>query len=236
MKSIDNTDTYDALGQNSASLNILVVGATGGTGREVVERLLNDGHQVTAFSRSANLLPIASDRLQTINGDATKMDDIEKAVHGHDVVIVTLGISENPLRVRFFGSAHTAQDVRSRGTKNVIDAMRKNGVKRLIVQSTYGIGETRGLLRFVDQLFFSLILKPQIDDTEAQEALVKNSGLDWTLVRPVHLSNENSEVLPFVSEKGKTRKMIVARRAVARIHTWAAREPSFVGKSIAVSG
>jgi len=236
MNNIENTNPNSEASQESAPLNILVVGASHGTGRAVVEKLLNDGHRVTAFSRSASSLSSISDQLQTIDGDATKLDDVENAVENQDAVVVTLGINENPIRVRLFGSAHTTGDVRSQGTKNVIKAMHKHGVKRLVVQSTYGMGETRGLLRFVDQLFFSLVLKPQIDDTEVQEALVKNSGLDWTLVRPVHLSDENSDVLPFVSEKGEIRKTTVPRRAVAGIHSRATHEPSFIGKSIAISG
>ncbi|MDH5258574.1 MAG: SDR family oxidoreductase [Gammaproteobacteria bacterium] len=236
MKNEDKANIYNTLDYSSNALNILVVGATGGTGRAVVEKLLTAGHKVTAFSRSANLLDHISEQLCTINGDANNPMDIEKAVQNQDVVIVTLGINENPLRVRFFGSARTVQNIRSAGTRNVINAMHKHGVQRLIVQSSYGVGDTRGLLSFFDQLFFSLILKPQIDDTEAQESLVKKSGLDWVLVRPVHLTNESSYVSPFVSENGETRKMKVARLAVASFLTRATQEPTYIGKSVAVSG
>ncbi len=217
-------------------LNILVVGATGGTGRATVERLVNEGHNVTAFSRSASVLADGSDRLVTVDGDVTKLADLEPAVRGQDVVIVTLGISENPLRVRLLGSARTPGDVRSAGTRNIVAAMRKHEVRRLIVQSSYGVGETRGLLRFVDQMFFNLILKPQIDDTEAQEKEVRDSGVDWVIAQPVHLTDEDSDALPFLSVNGQARLMKVARKSVARFLALAACQPDFIGKSVAISG
>ena len=158
---MNNQINVNELNQNShiqEPLNILVVGATGGTGRAAVDKLLNEGHHVTAYSRSANTLANGPDQLVTINGDITDSAALDRAMTGQQVVIVTLGISENPIRVRFFGTASTLNNVRSAGTRNVITAMRKHGVQRLVVQSSYGVGETRGLLRFVDQLFFSLIL------------------------------------------------------------------------------
>jgi len=217
-------------------LNILVVGATGGTGRVTVEQLLNEGHKVTAFSRSSSKLADGSGRLVTINGDVTVPAELDRAVCGQDVVIVTLGISENALLVRFFGTTRTPGDVRSAGTRNVIFAMRKHGVKRLVVQSSFGVGETRGRLRFVDQLFFNLILKPQIDDTEVQEREVRDSGVDWVLAQPVHLTDEESDTLPFLSSQGQARMMKVARKSVARFLALAARESDYIGKSVAISG
>ena len=133
---------------------ILVVGATGGTGRATIDALVRQGHRVTAFSRHAESLEIDSDQVTLLNGDATKPEDVERAVAGHDAVIITLGITENPVRVRLFGAAKTPNDVRSVGTRNVIAAMRKHGVRRLVVQSSYGVGETRGSLRWVERLFF----------------------------------------------------------------------------------
>jgi putative NADH-flavin reductase len=114
---------------------VLVVGATGGTGRATIDALVKRGHRVTAFSRHAESLENSSDRVTLLNGDATNPDDVERAVAGHDAVIITLGITENPLRVRLFGAARTPLDVRSAGTRNVIAAMRKHGVRRLVVQS-----------------------------------------------------------------------------------------------------
>jgi uncharacterized protein YbjT (DUF2867 family) len=131
----------------NAHVKVLVVGATGGSGRAAVEELLSAGHDVTSFSRRASQFHAFSDRLNVFNGDAMNPGDIERAVQGHDAVIVTLGISENPFRIRLFGSSGTPMNVRSIGTRNVISAMRKHGVRKLVVQSSYGVGETRDRLR-----------------------------------------------------------------------------------------
>jgi putative NADH-flavin reductase len=217
-------------------MNVLVVGATGGTGRAVVERLLMQGHKVTAFSRNTSALKSRDANLSILSGDVSHPADLAIAVKGQDAVIVTLGITENPFKVRFFGASKTPNNVRSLGTQNVIQAMHNEGVKRLVVQSTFGVGETRGLLGFLDQLFFSLLLKPQILDTELQESFVRESNLDWVLAQPVHLTDEVSEANPFLSTKGQTNVMKVARQSVAKFLILATTHSQFTGTSVAVSG
>lgn len=216
--------------------NVLVVGATGGTGRATIDALLRRGHRVTAFSRHADSLDIDSDRLTLLNGDATDPDDVDRAVAGHDAVVITLGITENPVRVRLFGAARTPNDVRSVGTRNVIAAMRRHGVRRLVVQSSYGVGETRGSLRWIERLFFSLLLKPQIADTEVQELEVRGSGVDWVLAQPVHLTDDDVDDMPFASADGQVREWKISRKGVAQFLALAAQVPDFVGQSVALSG
>jgi uncharacterized protein YbjT (DUF2867 family) len=215
---------------------VLVVGASGGTGRATIDALLKRGHRVTAFSRHAESLEIDSDRVTLRNGDATNPDDVDRAVAGHDAVIITLGITENPIRVRLFGAAKTPNDVRSAGTRNVIAAMRKHGVRRLVVQSSYGVGETRGSLRWADRLFFGLLLKPQIADTEVQELEVRESGVDWVLAQPVHLTDDESQEMPFASAAGQVRDWKISRKGVAEFLALAAQAPEFIGQSVALSG
>jgi nucleoside-diphosphate-sugar epimerase len=215
---------------------VLVIGATGGTGRATIEALVKRGHRVTAFSRHAESLENSSDRVTLLNGDATNPDDVDRAVAGHDAVIITLGITENPLRVRLFGAARTPLDVRSAGTRNVIAAMRKHDVSRLVVQSSYGVGETRGRLRWVERLFFSLLLKPQIADTEVQELEVRDSGVDWVVAQPVHLTDEDRDNMPFASAVGEVREWKISRKGVARFLAMAAQGPDYVGQSVALSG
>ncbi len=191
---------------------------------------------MTAFSRNASRLAELSPELRIIDGDASNPDDVQRAVRGHDAVIVTLGITENPFRVRLMGTARTPIDIRSVGTQNVIEAMKLHGVRKLVVQTTYGIGETEGRLGFGDQLFFSLILKPQIDDTKVQEQFVRQSGLDWTLAQPVHLTDETSGAPAFISDSGETEVMKIPRRSVGGFLSTAVLSERFVGKSVALSG
>lgn len=215
---------------------ILVVGATGGTGRATIEALVREGHRVTAFSRNADALAETSVLVTAFNGDATNPADVDRAVAGHDAVIVTLGIAENPLRVRLFGTARTPLDVRSAGTRNVIAAMQKHGVRRLVVQSSFGVGETRDKLRWLDSLFFNLLLKPQIADTEVQEIEVRESGTDWVLAQPVHLTDDETEEMPFASAEGEVREWKISRKGVAHFLARAAQTRDYVGRSVALSG
>ena len=158
-------------------LKVLVFGATGGSGRAIVRQLLASGHRVTAFARRA--ADFGSNDVRIHQGDVLKPEDVHQAVQGHDAVVVALGISENPLRVRLFGSGGTALRVRSAGTQNVIDAMKANDVRRLVVMSSYGVGPSRDRLAFSERLLFRSLLAPQIADSERQEREVRSSGLDW---------------------------------------------------------
>ena len=99
----------------------------------------------------------------------------------------------------------------------MIAAMRKHGVRRLVVQSSYGVGETRRSLRWVERMFFSLLLKPQIADTEVQELEVRESGVDWVLAQPVHLTDDESEEMPFASTDGQVREWKIAAIACLTI-------------------
>ena len=214
---------------------VLVVGATGGSGKEAVRQLLTLGYMVTAFSRHADQLGIEDVNLRKVNGDVMRSEDIDSALSGQDAVVVTLGISESPVRVRLRGSATTPIDVRSRGTANVVAAMRASGVRRLVVQSSFGVGETRSKLPLVERLVFRLLLKPQIEDTERQERVVRESGLDWVIAQPVTLTNAVENEAAFLSVDGDTRRMKVSRRSVARFLVEAVQTPDYVGKTVALS-
>lgn len=157
-------------------MKVLVIGATGGSGRAAVTALLDRGHDVTVMVRTPDAQHTFGDRTLGVIGDATCLDDVDRAVRGQDAVIVTLGITENPVRVRLRGPARTALDVRSTGTRNIIDAMTRHGVRRLIVQTTYGVGDTDGRLPLRYKLMFSLLLGPQIADTVIQDRFVSASN------------------------------------------------------------
>jgi uncharacterized protein YbjT (DUF2867 family) len=215
-------------------MKIVVFGATGGSGRAAVEELLAQGHEVTAFVRSDSATLLAGTR--SVRGNVMSAADVERAVQGHDAVIVTLGISENPLRVRLFGPARTPVDVRSGGTRHVIAAMQRHGVRRLIVQTSYGVGDTKRRLRFIDRLFFALLLKPQIADTEVQNQAVTDCDLDWLLVQPVHLTDGSENDMPFVSAAGETGRMHLSRRSVGRFLAESLNNPALVRQTLALSG
>lgn len=196
-------------------MRVLVIGASSGTGRAATAALLSRGHRVTAFARSAEGLP-EQEGLTRQKGDALLPGDLDRVMAGHDAVVVALGIHESPLLVRL-GFGKTPLNVRSVGTANVIAAMKRAGVRRLIVQTTYGIGDSKGRLPFAWALIFWLLLKPQIEDSERQEAIVRASDLEWTLVQPVGLSDVDKGTPVLASPVGETRGMEVSRAQVARV-------------------
>jgi len=216
-------------------MNVLVVGASGGSGLAATRSLLDRGCEVSAFARHPETLPKLAGRLTRVAGDATRLADIDRAVAGHDAVVVTLGISESALRVRLLGSARTAMDVRSQGTRHVIEAMHRQSVRRLVVQTSYGVGSTRGRLPWIAKLMFALLLRPQIQDTERQEEAVRASGLDWVLVQPVNLTDEDTAEPAFASPNGDYRSMKVSRQQVGAFLADAALSNRHVGSSIALS-
>ena len=88
---------------------------------------------------------------------------------------------------------------------------------------------------------FSLLLKPQIADTEVQESEVRESevresGVDWVLAQPVHLTDDASDEMPFVSADGQVREWKISHKGVGRFLALAAQEPDYVGQSVALSG
>lgn len=153
-------------------MKLVVFGATGSVGRHVVEQALAQGHDVTAFTRNPASVDKQHPRLEIAQGDVTDVKAVGEAVAGHDAVIVALG-------------AGRKGGVRGPGTKAVIDAMRDTGVRRLIVQSTLGAGDSRGNLNFLwKRIMFGLLLRPAYADHQEQEQHVHASDLDWTIVRP----------------------------------------------------
>ncbi len=212
-------------------MKVLVVGATGATGKLVVADLLARGQEVTALVRRPGSVV---EGIREVVGDALDPERVAAAVRGQDAVVVVLGIKENPLWVLLWGASSTATNVRSQGTRNVVSAMKKEGVKRLIVQTTYGVAETSSQLSLAWWLVFKLILRPQIDDTEIQEQIVRDSGLDWIVARPVGLTDDPGRQL-LSSADGEIESMAVPRVSVARFLADQVDSTHFLRRHVALS-
>jgi len=153
-------------------MNITIFGATGTIGRCLVEQALAQRHGVTAFTRDAARVTVVHDRLHAVEGDVTDADACLPAVKDADAVIVVLG-------------AGRKGGVREAGTRAVVEAMKRAGGGRLVVQSTLGVGSSRPNLNlFWKYVMFGALLRPAYADHERQEQVVQESGLDWTIVRP----------------------------------------------------
>src|SRR5918996_3388212 len=153
-------------------MRLLIFGATGGTGRELVSQALERGHAVTAFARDPAALE-QRDGLQVIAGDVLDAAAVERAVAGHEEVLCALG-----------RSAASPGKVRSQGTRNIVRAMERVGPRRLICQSTIGIGDSRALLPpLYKYVLVPLLLRRTFAEHQRQEEIVRSSELDWTIVR-----------------------------------------------------
>lgn len=153
-------------------MNLLIFGATGSIGRELVRQALEQDHNVTAFTRDVTKIDTKHANLQVVQGDAMEPVSIENAIQNHDVVLCSLG-------------AGRKGTIRSKGTQNIVHAMEKKGVRRFICQSTLGIGDSHANLNFLwKYIMFGILLRAAYADHVAQEDYVKQSQLDWTIVRP----------------------------------------------------
>ncbi len=153
-------------------MKILVFGSTGTIGKHLVEQALDAGHKVTAFARDTAKIASSHERLTKVAGDVLNPSSVAASMPHHDAVLVVLG-------------AGRKGRVRAEGTRNIIAAMHAHGVKRLICQSSLGVGDSRGNLNFFwKYIMFGMLLRPAYADHELQEQYVRTSGLDWTIVRP----------------------------------------------------
>lgn len=193
-------------------MKVVVFGATGKAGRTVALTLLGAGHQVTAFARDADELP-AHEGLSAIKGDALSAADVASAVAGQDAVVVCLGDSRNPVILKLLGAKRAAPShICEAGTANVIAAMKAASVARMICITAYGVGDTRDKLSKAYKAWFRVLqLRDQLADKERQETLVKESGLDWTLIQPVGLTDGAATGRWLASTSGERRKRTVSR-------------------------
>ncbi|WP_062269139.1 NAD(P)-dependent oxidoreductase [Endozoicomonas arenosclerae] len=162
-------------------MKLVIFGATGRTGIQLVKQALDQGHEVTALTRSSSRLEITHARLAKVEGDVLDVDDVEAVIAGQDAVLCALGAPPKDQSM-----------LRKRGTDNIIKAMKQSGVNRLICLSSLGFGETRDILPFFLKYFiFPVILKHATRDHAEQETLIKESALEWTIVRPGNLVEGN---------------------------------------------
>ena len=113
--------------------------------------------------------------------------------------------------------------------------MRRHGVRRVVAQTSYGVGESRAYLPLGTRVVFRLLLAPQIADTEAQADVLHASGLDWVEVQPVNLTDDDVAAAPFTSAAGEVGELKVSRRQVGRLLADAVETDAYVGRTVAVS-
>lgn len=159
---------------------VLIVGATGGTGRRLVEQALERGYEVTALARDPSALHVEHPRLTVVRGNVLDYPSVDAAVRGQDAVLSALGHKQ------FFRPTRTL----SEGTQNVLHAMEAHGVRRFVCETALGIGHSAGRMGLYYTFFVIPVILPfYFWDKTRQERLIAASKVNWVVVRPGALTN-----------------------------------------------
>jgi len=207
-----------------ATRSILLIGASGPTGRELITQISEAGLAIRALVRNQVRLPQAMpENVEVAQGDVLNTASLVKALNGVDSVVSALG---TPLILR-------QVTLLSQGTRNLVEAMRQASVPRLLCITGMGAGDSRGHGGFLyDRLILPTLLRNVYADKDRQEQVVRNSPLDWTLIRPARLvdtglTGQYRVITQFKNEQMNT----ISRKDVAHFITqelWLARYPRHV--------
>ncbi len=159
--------------------NIIIFGATGATGQQLVKQALERNFNVSAFVRNPNKLDIKNERLRVIGGNVLEYNDVVSAIKSQDVVFCCIGMPSSD-----------KSGLRAKGATQIVKAMEESGIMRLVCQSSLGFGDSKKMLPWhMKHLIVPLILKNAFADHDNQEKIIEKSNLDWTIVRPGTLTN-----------------------------------------------
>ena len=203
-------------------MNLLVFGATGKTGRHVWRQATELGHEVTVFTRSAARFDDEGSAPRVVQGDVMDRSAVAEAVSGQDSVIVALG--SNNLRDK---STLTS------GTKNIVDAMEQGGAERLIVLSAAGVGESWGQVSLLAKVAFKTMLRNIYIDHTTQETVVRQSPLNWTIVRAAILKDGPASGKYAVGNSGKVKQ--INRADVADFLVKQADDSAYMKQAVSVT-
>ncbi|NLF03496.1 MAG: NAD(P)H-binding protein [Actinomycetales bacterium] len=203
-------------------MQITIVGGSGGTGAELARQAIAAGHEVTVVSRSGT----GPDGADVVQGDANDADVARRAVAGADVVVITVG------------GARGVRRQRAAVTRSVVAAMRSAGVRRVLVQSSLGAGDSAAQMPTVMRWLMRLALASALADHEEQEAAVRESGLDWTIVRPTGLTDKpgTGRWLALEVSDGGYLGATIPRADLAAFLLTLLTDPATAGRAYGVSG
>jgi uncharacterized protein YbjT (DUF2867 family) len=162
-------------------MKVVIFGAAGQTGKHLVSQALETGHSVTAFVRDPAKLGVTHTNLRIVQGTSTDAAAVERAVEGQDAVISALG------QVKPFQPGLMVQTA-----TNIVNAMKKHGVKRLVYLTGAGVTTPKDPPSFAARVIVPLmkvVAGPMLEDSAAGVRIVQASDLDWTIVRGPRLGN-----------------------------------------------
>jgi putative NADH-flavin reductase len=207
-------------------MKLLILGATGGTGQQLVSQALEAGHEVTVFARDGAKARRDHDRLRVIQGDLFDRAALAAAMRGHDVVISALG------RGYTFRSAQLME----RCVPGILAAMAAAGLRRLVFTSSLGVGDSRRDAPLMAKIFFSTLLRDIYADKLIGDSMIRNSGLEWTIVQPSRMTDGPLTRTYRTGERlALAGQAQISRADVAHYLLAAAGDPATVRKTILVS-
>jgi uncharacterized protein YbjT (DUF2867 family) len=205
-------------------MRVLIIGASKGIGLETTRQALAVGHHVRALARSAAAIELSDPKLEKVVGDALNPPDVEAALAGVDVVILTLGVGVGDLfrPVRLFSDA----------TRVLLPAMKAKGVKRLICVTGFGAGDSGASIGPLQRIPFQIFLGRAYADKSVQERLIKDSGLDWTIARPgVLTGGPRTGRYRILSKASEWRNGIISRSDVADFLVRQIEDRTYIGQA-----
>lgn len=209
----------------SPPVRVLVFGGTRGVGRLVAERATEEGHQVTVFARHPDAVAWAQPPARLVRGDAREHEAVAAAVPGHDAVVMSLGPSGAERFQRFIGPA----------TQRMVDAMERRGVRRLLLLSALGVGQSRRDAPAAFRWFVApILLRTTFADRADAEDVVRRSRLDWTIVRPLWLTDGPRTGRWRATMEGREVRGGISRADVAEFVLAQLDRREFVGQAVAI--
>ena len=188
---------------------ILIMGATSGIGAKAVEEAVSRGLPVRGFARGADNLS-GHDGVEPFAGDALSLEDVTRALDGVKAVVYALGIKE---RLAMLWEEET---LFSESTKVLLEAMAAKSVKRVVVVTGFGAGRSRSAMSSLESFGHKMFLGRPYADMDRQEELIVASDLDWTIARPVILTNNvKSGKISILAEPSTWKNGLISRADVA---------------------
>ena len=207
-------------------MRLAIFGATGGTGLELTRQALEHGHSVRVLLRNPNRMPLANANMRVVLGNVFDQQSVTKTLLGTDAALNCLG-QRNLLR-----NTHVV----SVGTRLIMDVMKAHGLRRLVVESAFGAGDSLAHTTMFGRLFLSTVLWAPYQDKNLMEPAVISSGLDWTILRPTRLTNGPRTDRYQVFRDRQPPVPSVSRADVAAAMLRAVEERLWIGEAMAVTG
>lgn len=216
---------YVTLGEGER-LKLLVLGATGPTGQQVMERALEHGDEVTVLVRRLEALQPLDGRVAVVAGDATSTEDVARAMAGQDAVISALGR----------GASVHADSLFSRAASALTEAAGKAGLKRLVWLSSYGVGDTFDSASVAQKAMYSSFLRDIYADKAESEKTLRAAGLDLTLVYPTTLTDGPAAGTYKVDDRLPMEGTpTISRADVGHFMHLAVHDPAWVGRDAVIT-